>query len=211
MWMVRMRVWVMMMPMVVIMVVIMMMIVSVIMRVHWRPGQTMFLAEFFIPARSVAIAIARAILQATANTLDMVMVAFLRQANLIFKAENLFTVFAHLAIHHRKPVNDLVYPVLECVKHQRVIIEITCFDKFYFWMPCCNFIGVGIDTLDQNASEQEVRKYDDPLVTKLGGMLEPRLHKWKGNAGIAGLTPAKTLSFPQHPHDFTHVGIGIRI
>ena len=45
-----------------------------------------------------------------ADAFDVVVVAFLREAHLVFKAENLFAVFAQLAIHQILSAHNLRDP-----------------------------------------------------------------------------------------------------
>ena len=118
------------MPMIiVVMVMIVPMAVAMIMRVQRRPRQAMLLAEFLVPAGGIAIAFAGAVLQPAANAFHMMVVAFLRHAHFRLETEHLFAVFAHLAVHHAGPFEDFNQPVLECVDHQGMIVEITGLEK----------------------------------------------------------------------------------
>ena len=115
-------------PMVVIMVmivpVIMVMPVPMVMivRMNRRPLDAMQFAERLVAARTVAIALAWAILRSPADALDMVVMAFLRRANLGLEAQNLFAVLAHLAVHHRIALDDLGEPLVERIEHQRMVV-----------------------------------------------------------------------------------------
>ena len=46
-----------------------------------------------------------------ANTFDMMVVTFLRQADFSLETKNLFTIFAHLAIHISGPFLNLNHPI----------------------------------------------------------------------------------------------------
>ena len=87
--------------MVVVMSVVMVMMVAMI--VHDRAsgvkGRPCFAAEILVAAGGVAIAIAGAVLQPAANALDMVVMAFLRRADLGLEAEHRLAVFAQGAVH----------------------------------------------------------------------------------------------------------------
>ena len=72
------------------------------------PGQTVLFAEILVAAGGVAVAVAGTILKATPNAFDMVVMAFLRQPDLILEAEHLLAIFAHLAVHQVLAVHDLV-------------------------------------------------------------------------------------------------------
>ena len=59
----------------------------------------------------------------------MMVVAFLSQAHLVLKAQNLLAVFAHLAIHYIEAGIDLIDPVFKGRQHQLMIIEISRLEK----------------------------------------------------------------------------------
>ena len=119
----RIGMMVMIMAMIVRMAVIMRMVVRVIVchieiggagvAVHRCPWQIVFLAKLLITTRGVTVAVAGTILQTSANPFNMMVVAFLRQSNLIFEAKNLFTVLAHLAVHHIQTGFNFINPVFE--------------------------------------------------------------------------------------------------
>jgi len=114
----RMRVGVLMMVMMplaimvvmVLMVVIVMMIV-VMMILKRGERQAVFLAEGFIAARGVAIAVAGAVFQSTADALDMVVVALLWRADIGLEAEHRLAVFAQGAIHGVVARNEVAQTV----------------------------------------------------------------------------------------------------
>ena len=97
--------------MVVRMIVIMVVPVRMIaMRMQGRPRQTVLLAELLVSAGGIAVALARAVFQAAADALDMVMVAFLRAPDICLKAKHLLAVLAHLAVHVVGAFEDFVDP-----------------------------------------------------------------------------------------------------
>jgi hypothetical protein len=74
-----------------------------------------------------------------------------------------------------------------------------------------DLIGKAIDAVDQDAREQEIREYDDPLVPESGHMLQAGFDQREGHPRIAHLAPAKADAFLKHPGDLGHVAIGIRV
>lgn len=181
------------------------------MAVHGCPGKAVLATEIGISARGVAIALARTVFQAAADTLDMVVVALLALADVGFKAKHLFAILAHLAVHHSRTLEDLLDAILEGIEHQRVVIQIARLDELDLRMPRRHLVGITIDALHQDASKQEVGEDNDALVAKLGGMGQARLYQREGHARIAGLAPAEAHAFPEHAHDLGGVGIGVRI
>ena len=117
-----MRIGMMMMIMPMMMAVLSMMMVVIIMvmvmRMQGSPRQIVKFAKLFLTTGSIAIAVAWTIFKTTTNAFNMMMMTFLRQPHLIFKTKNLFTVFAHLTVHHRHAIHNLVNPVPESLKHQ---------------------------------------------------------------------------------------------
>ena len=77
------------------------------------PGQSVQFAKLFIATGRIAVSFAGTIFQSTPDTFDMVMMAFLGEANLIFKPQNLLPEFAHLTIHDIETGFNLVDPVFE--------------------------------------------------------------------------------------------------
>ena len=53
-----------------------------------------------------------------ADSFDMVMVAFLRKADLVFETQHLFPVFAHLAVHIACAFLNFDHPVYEGFEHE---------------------------------------------------------------------------------------------
>src|SRR3546814_1675238 len=54
----------------------------------------------------------------------MMMMALLRQADLVLEAEHLGAVFAHLAVHIVQAGENIVKTVLKYLQHQRMVVEI---------------------------------------------------------------------------------------
>lgn len=88
------------------------------MAVHRRPRQAMLATEILFAARRIAVTVAGTVFHAAADAFDMVVMAFLRLPDIGFEAQHLFAVFAHLAVHHRGTLKDLLDPILESIKHQ---------------------------------------------------------------------------------------------
>ena len=95
--------------------------------------------------------------------LDMMVMAFLRQANLILKTQHLRAIFAHGAVHVVAAIQDFTHPVSKGGNHFRMIIQIACLENLDIWMCICHFVGKPVDAVDQNAREQEVRENDNRL------------------------------------------------
>lgn len=74
-------------------------VMSVVVTVQRRERQAMRFAKGFVAAGGIAVAAAGAVLQPTADALDMVMMTLLRHADLGFEAQHLLTIFTHRAVH----------------------------------------------------------------------------------------------------------------
>ena len=146
-----------------------------------------------------------------ADALDMMMVAFLRQADFALKAQYLFAVFAHLAVHQIGAFTDFGNPIGEGVEYLRVVVQIRGLHELDVGMVRGHQISVIIDPLDQDSGEQKIGEHDDPAVAELDRVLEGGLYQREGHSGIGGLSPAKSQTFPQHAGHFGDVGIGIRV
>ena len=107
-------------------------------------------------------AVLRVILRA--DPLHMVVMAFLGQAVMGLEADDLFAVFAKLAVHVVLAAQDAAHPFLEGIDDADLIAQILGLDKFDFRGSPGNFVNNRIDALDQDAGEQEIRKDDDPPV-----------------------------------------------
>ena len=156
----------------------------------------MLFTKGFIAARSIAIAITRAIFQSAANAFHMVVVTFLRQTNLILKPEYLFAIFAHLAVHDVLTIFNLVHTVFESRQNKIMVIEVSRFQKFNLGIAGRNIVRERIDTFDQYPCEQEIRKNNNAFIAKLGCVFEARLNQWEGHTRVANLSPTKAKAFP---------------
>ena len=58
---------------------------------------------------------------AFSESLHVMVVALLGSSNILFKAQNLGSVFAERAIHCRVSSEHFVHPLSECVHHHRVL------------------------------------------------------------------------------------------
>lgn len=176
-----------------------------------RKRQAVLATEILITTGGVTIPLARTVFQAAADTLDMVVMAFLGPADISLETQHLFAILAHLAVHHGLPFQGFAHAILKGVQHQGMIVQIARLDELDLGIAGRDFIRVGIDALHQYAGKQEIRENDDALVAEFCGMGQAGLDQGKGHAGIAGLAPAKPHAFPEHAHDLSRVGIGIRI
>ena len=100
----------------------------------------------------VVVAVARV---PGADALDVMVMAFLRQADLGLEAEDVVAVLAQLAVHQVLADQDLLDPLGEGIEHQRVVVEIRRLDELDPGVFGGDQVGMRINALDQNAGEQE--------------------------------------------------------
>src|SRR5262245_27754001 len=100
---------------------------------------------------------------------------------------------------------DLAEALGECVNDERMVVEIRRLDELDSGIKTRCLINRLIDTLDENAGEQEVGEDDDAPVTEPCGMFESREHKGEGDARIGRLGPAEAEALPQHAGELAHV------
>ena len=143
--------------------------------------------------------------------LDMVMVAFLRETNLVLEAQHLRPVFAERAVHIVVTTENFAHPVGECGDDLGMIIQISRFHEFGCGMRRSNLVGKAVDPIDQNPRKQEIGEHDHALEAKLHDMFKTWLDKREGHTGIADLGPAETHPFPQHAGNLGNVRIGIGV
>ena len=143
--------------------------------------------------------------------LDMMMVAFLRQANLCLKAKHLRAIFTHGAVHIVAAFDDFPHPVGKGRNHFWMIVQIARLDEFDIGMCGRHLVGKAVNAVNQNAREQKIGKQHNTLEAQTRHMFETGLNKRKGDPGIPDFGPAKSHAFPQHPRNFGNVGIGIGI
>ena len=145
------------------------------------------------------------------DAFNMMVMAFLRQADLVFEAQHLIAVFAHLTVHVVRALDNLEQALCKGFHDHRVIIQIAGLHEFQLRVPGGDLVCVIIDAFDQNAGEQEIGEHDDPLVSHTGAMLQGGLYQREGHTGIPNFHPAKAHALPQHPCHFGDIGIGIGI
>ena len=85
--------------------------------------------------------------------LNMMMVGFLRQANLFFKAERCCPVFTKSTIHQIAAFDNFHYPLSKGCQHFGMVIQIACFHKLDIWVFSRNLIGKAINPVYQNAGK----------------------------------------------------------
>lgn len=83
-------------------------------------GIGVMMAVIMIMAMVMSMIVRMAI--ACANTFDMMMVALLCKANLVFKSQHLVAILALLAIHIVISGEDVTHSFSQCIEHQRVIV-----------------------------------------------------------------------------------------
>ncbi len=148
---------------------------------------------------------------ARADTFHVMVVALLCQAHVRLETQNLFTIFAHLAIHVVGALQCLPNTVGKGIKDQGMVVQIGRLDEFDIRVGGGNLIRVMIYAPDQNAREQEIWEHHDPLVSQPGGMLQARLHQGEGDAGIGHFRPAEADAFPQQAANLGDIAIGVRV
>ena len=127
------------------------------------------------------------------------------------KGQHLIAVGTDAAVGRRHSPRLFGDPFGEGFQHFGMIAQIAGFDELDAGMLCRNLVGEAIDAVDQNARKQEIREHDNALVGQHRDVLQARFHQREGHAGIAHLVPAKAHAFGQHPSDFGHVAIGVRV
>jgi len=187
------------------------MVVAVVMCRERGPGQIVELAEGLVAAGAVAIAAAGAILEAAADAFDMVVVAFLREANLGLKAQHLLAIFAHGAVHQVLADQHFLDAVDEGVDDQRVVVEIGRLEDLDAGELRLGLVGGVVDAFDQDAGEEEIGEDDDAAIAEPRGMIERRGDEREGDAGKGDLGPAEAHTLPEEAHDLGDVGIGIGV
>ena len=111
----------------------------------------------------------------------MVMVAFLRQADFIFKAEHLRAIFAHRAVHVVTAGENFAHPISKSGDNLIMIIEVACLDELDIGVAGSDFIGKAVNAVDQNAGKKEIGENDNPLETKLGDVFKAGLDQREGH------------------------------
>ena len=141
----------------------------------------------------------------------MVMMANLRRANIAFIANDLFAVFAQLTVHVVIAGINLGQPFGKTCQHHRMIFEVPSLDELYIAKLGGNFVGVGVNPVDQNARKQEIGENDNAFIAQFHRFAQTGIYPRMGDTGIADFGAAKTKTFLQHPGDFIDVRIGIRV
>jgi hypothetical protein len=100
-----------------------------------------------------------------ADAPDMMVVADLCGADVTFVADDLFAVFAQLAIHGVVPRERLLDTLDEGIDQQLMIVEIGRLEDFDFRVIGGGFINPVVNAAHQDSGEQKIREYDDPPVT----------------------------------------------
>ena len=99
------------------------------------------------------------------DSFNMMMMTLLRKAYFTFKSQHLFPVFAELAIHQVPSFEDFIYTFRKGIQNQRMVIEVGGLNEFNLRMPLGDKIGVIIDSLNEDSSEQKIGKNHDPFKT----------------------------------------------
>ena len=162
----------------------------------------------------VTVSVAMMVMMAVAMTMavpvgadphHMVVVADLRGANITFKADDLLAIFAQLAVHIVVAGVDLGQALGKAFKNHRVIFKVTGLDEFDIAELGCDFVGVGIDTVDQDTRKQEIGENHNAFVAQFHSFAQTRIHARMGNTGIADFGTAKSHAFLKHAGNFINV------
>src|SRR5580698_3815877 len=114
-----------------------------------------------MPAASAMVVIVIVVVMMPVAGADMMVMRLLRRAGIGFVADDLRAVLAELTVHRRAAVRDFADALDKGVEQQRMVAQIGRFGEFDLGMAQGRLVGRGIDALDQDAGEQEVRKDDD--------------------------------------------------
>ena len=117
-----------------------------------------------------------------AFSLDMMVMAFLRQPNFGFKAQNLRPIFTHGTIHIVASMQNFQHPIGKGGNHLWMVVQIACFDKFDIGIGRCNLVGKAVNPVNQNARKQKIGKNNNPPITKPGDMFKTGLNQRERNA-----------------------------
>ena len=93
---------------------------------------TLCLIMIMIMALGVCVII-RMFIHSGADALNMMVVAHLREALMVFKPEYLFSVFAELAVHVVVAEENAPYPIFKRCNNLRVVVQVTSLEKFNIW------------------------------------------------------------------------------
>src|SRR5215469_3258391 len=90
---------------------------------------------------------------------DMVVMCLLRGAGVVLVTDDLGAVLAELAVHCRVAADDLADALDERVEQQRVVAQIGGLEESDVGMTLRRLVGCGVDALDQDTGEQEIREH----------------------------------------------------
>ena len=85
---------------------------------------TMTMMLVVVVMMMVVMAVTVCAVDVGSNPLDVVMMAFLRKAYLVFETQYLFAVFAHLAVHIACAFLNFYHPVHEGFEHEGLCVEL---------------------------------------------------------------------------------------
>ena len=83
--------------------------------------------------------------------LNVVVVAFLGAAHVLFEAQHLSPVLAQGAVHGGVASQNVLHPLLESVHHQRVLAEVAGREKVNLGVVRRHAVGVLTDAAHQNS------------------------------------------------------------
>ena len=156
----------------------------------------MMMAVAMIVVVLVLVMMMRVDLDTGADALDVMVVARLREPDLVLEAEELDAILAELAVHVAGALEDLLDARGEAVEHQRMVVEVGRLDELDLGMARRHEVGVLIDALHENAGEKEIGKDDDAPVAEPRGVLERRLDQREGDAASRPSRPSRSRSLP---------------
>ena len=130
-----------------------------------------------------------------ANPHHMMMMPDLRCCNVAFISNDLFAIFAKLAVHIVVAGVNFSQAFGKAFQHQRMIAQIFRLDEFNILEFGRDFVCMGVNPVDQNASKQEIREYHHTLVAKLHGFAQTGIDTRMGNPGITDFGTSETKPF----------------
>ena len=95
---------------------------------------------------SMVVVVAMTMVVIGANTLHMVVMAFLRLANFVLYTNDLYSVLAQLTVHIGVATGNLVEALNKGVDHFFVGVKVRGFNHLNVWMGGDVFIGSRINT-----------------------------------------------------------------
>lgn len=115
------------------------------------------------------------------------------------RGEDLCTVSTCPTIGRRVLACLFDYPLGERGQNLGMVAQVGGLDEGDVRVFGSHLIGKAVNSVNQDAREQEIGEHDDTLVGKPGDMLQTGFDQREGDTGIAHLDPAKPHALLNHP------------